>query len=206
MLRYASDQGFEISTLLYIDLELTIPPLEGEPSPEIPQELRARLEAINSKHHLPRASLLAAKIAANDGDDSRADALAAYVTRLTDENPTVSFKAVDEALILRGHLRHRVGDTKGAEHYFREAVQRYGSRRAALELLYDGQCPPQVVALTNAAVLGMPYDATKLSRAESEFAVKMLETGQKKRFLDHQYMAQEWLRLVRTKPEHLRDE
>ena len=147
----------------------------------------------------PDSWVMAAMIAEHAGDDHRADSLAAHALRLAEEDPTLYFRYPADALVLRGHVRLRAGDPKGADSFFREAIRRFGSRNAALELLYDGECPAAVRDLTGMAIRGLRHDCIKLSRAEGEFAVKMLERGEKQRFLDHQYIAQEWMKLARIK-------
>lgn len=206
MLRYASDQGSAFATIGFVGAELRLKgPVGGRPA-TFPQEIRARLDAINSTNRYPDGLVMAAKIAEHDGDDPLADSLAARATRLRDEDPSLFFRYPQEAFILRGYIRRRAGDAEGAESFFREAARRYGSRKAALELLYDGECPEAVQELTGLAVRSHRYHTMDVSQGESEFAVKMLERGEKQRFLDHQYIAQEWLKLARTKDEDLRNE
>ena len=201
MLSYASYQGCPYATAYYFSMELNLKGVAGNRPPVLPQDMRDRLYAMMDATRLPILFLVAARIAAHDGDDPRADSLAAYGIQVMDDGlrDPADVRWADDLFILRGHIKFRAGDAEGARSFFREAVRRYDSRDAALELVYDGECPEAVRLLMGHAVMGLRHDCLKLSDGEGDFAVKMLERGEKQRFQDHQFIAQEWLKLSRTK-------
>ena len=202
MLRLASDLGHDASTLTYLDFELELHLLTSR-TPTLPADLRARLDALADTDRSPDAHTLSARIAAHDGGDentSVATLLADRAIKLAEADPTLPNQWGAAALVLLGQLEQRRGEHGRAMDFFRAAAVRYNSESAWLELAFDGECPPEMARVPS-AMLGNVEDALKISEALNEHSLKMLEKGDKRRFADCQFMAEEWLKLARLKKE-----
>lgn len=208
MLHYASDRGHDASTIAYLNLELESEAcndrLADHPT-TIPAVLRSRLDDIIAANLWPDALIVGARLAEYDGDDALAATLAARAVQLAD-GTGIPCEWLGEALVVQGRVQARAGQLRRAQEFFLEATERRNSCRAWLELSYDGRLPETLYRSYVSALLsnspGSHSSAcVKISQAENELGLLALERGDKARFRDHQFMAEEWLRLANAKKE-----
>lgn len=205
MLRYASDLGHNASTIVYINLELECEAAEFRLA-NLPPAILSRLDSIIAANLWPDAIILGARLAERDGDDILAASLAARAVELAD-GTGISCAWLGRALLVQGRVQTRAGHTWRARQFFQEAVSRGSSTRAWAELVYDGKAPESLRRSRGGFVSEHSafhkHACAKISREENELGVSALERGDKDRFMTHQFMAEEWLRLANIKKEDL---
>lgn len=202
MLRYASDEGHKASTIVCLNFELEAEACgyrSADNPADLPAVLLSRLDDIMAANLWPDAIVVGARLAERDGDDARAAALAARAVELAD-GEGIPFQWLGQALVIQGRVAARAGQPQRAREFFLAATERCDSARAWLELSYDGRAPEPMQRSFKAAVIGTGKYAARacvdISAAESELGVLALERGDKTRFRDHQFMAEEWLKLA----------
>lgn len=198
MLHYASDQGHDASTITLLNIELEHEAYGRRPA-NLSPVLRARLDEIMAANLCPDALVLGARIAERDGDGSLAASRAARAVELAD-GTGLDCEWLGQALVIQGRVQARAGQLARAREFFAEAISRRNLTRAWLELSYDGRCPEDVEREYRTAVLESRTESCmRISQTESEFGAMALERGDKARFRDHQFMAEEWLRVAKSK-------
>ena len=208
MLRYASDRGHDASTIVCLNTELEAEAANHRSADNpvnLPAVLRSRLDDIIAANLWPDAIVVGARLAERDGDDPLAATLAARAVQLAD-GTGIWCQWLGQALIIQGRVQARAGQLRRAREFFLEAVTRRNSHRAWLELSYDGKAPETLERSYESAVFNMDLEGqaracVHVSQAENELGVLALEKGDKARFRDHQFMAEEWLRLANAKKE-----
>lgn len=196
MLLYASSQGHDGSTLTYTRLSLGISTMNKSTPFNLPKEVEERLNAMIERGD-PDALTVAGKIAVYKGDTALAKNLLNQALE-NGKSPTLPFEWRPACLLELGRLMREEGNKPAAWGYFKQAADDHNLLDAWYELSYEDGFPPDMVQHTINALRGNRNACIKVSEVQNELAVAALERGNKTDFLDHQLMAQEWLKIAKA--------
>ena len=177
MLNHASEHGNDAATLTYLNNELEHSAMGLKTAAAISGPILTRLDAIASTNRSPDAITLQGRLALRKDDHKAAEILFRRTTELGRSDPSLPFTWRPSCLVYLGQSLRRQGDVEGTRACFLEAAERHNLTRAWLELTYDGECPEEVERSAVAAMRsGDAEECVRISGAESEMAVKALET------------------------------